>query len=110
MVYKKLNEALKKELLKKVDEMEVNVEGLDSYHFEKNPYGVETQLIGTSGEGQWDENEEWQEQIKKMKKYLEADGAGEYLTLADDDWDNQDENDCTTLTNECINYLSTLEN
>ena len=53
---------------------------------------------------------EWQEQIKKMKKYLEADGAGEYLTLADEDWDNQDDNDCTTLTNECINYLSTLEN
>lgn len=110
MAYKKLNEALKKELLKKVDEMEINVEELSSYHWESNPYGVEPQLIGTSGEGQWDENEEWQEQIKKMKKYLEADGAGEYLTLADDDWDNQDENDCTTLTNECINYLSTLEN
>lgn len=110
MAYKKLNEALKKELLKKVDEIEINIEELNSYHFEKNPYGVETQLIGTSGEGQWDENEEWQEQIKKMKKYLEADGAGEYLTLADDDWDNQDENDCTTLTSECINYLSTLEN
>lgn len=110
MAYKKLNEALKKELLKKVDEMEINVEELSSYHWESNPYDVETQLIGTSGEGQWDENEEWQEQIKKMKKYLEADGAGEYLTLADDDWDNQDENDCNTLTNECINYLSTLEN
>ena len=110
MAYKKLNEALKKELLKKVDEMEVNVEGLDSYHWESNPYGVESQLIGTSGEGQWDENEEWQSKISKMKKYLEADGAGEYLTLADEDWDNQDDNDCTTLTNECINYLSTLEN
>ena len=68
MAYKKLNEALKKELLKKVDEIEINIEELNSYHFEKNPYGVETQLIGTSGEGQWDENEEWQEQIKKMKK------------------------------------------
>ena len=56
MAYKKLNEALKKELLKKVDEMEINVEELKSYHFEKNPYCVEPQLIGTSGEGQWDEN------------------------------------------------------
>lgn len=36
MAYKKLNEALKKELLKKVDEMEVNVEGLDSYHLKKS--------------------------------------------------------------------------
>ena len=110
MAYKKLNEALKKELLKKVDEMEINVEELSSYHFEKNPHCVEPQLIGTSGEAQWDENEEWQAKIKKAKKCLEADGAGEYLTLADEDWDNQDDNDCTTLTNECINYLSTLEN
>ena len=67
MAYKKLNEALKKELLKKVDEMEINVEELSSYHWESNPYGVESQLIGTSGEGQWDENEEWQSKISKMK-------------------------------------------
>lgn len=110
MAYTKLNEKLKKELLKKVDEMEINVEELDSYHVDRNPYCVEPQLVGTSGEAQWNENEEWQEQIKKMKKFIEADGAGEYLPLADEDWDNQDENDCTTLTNECINYLSTLEN
>ena len=110
MTYTKLNESLKKELIKKVDEIEINVDELDSYHWERNPYNVEPQLVGTSGESQWDENEEWQEQIKKMKKYLEADGAGEYLTLADEDWDNQDDNDCTTLTNECINYLTTLEN
>lgn len=110
MTYTKLNESLKKELIKKVDEIEINVDELDSYHLERNPYNVEPQLVGTSGEYQWDENEEWQAQIKKMKKYLEADGAGEYLTLADEDWDNQDDNDCTTLTNECINYLTTLEN
>ena len=110
MTYTKLNEALKKELIKKVDEIEINVDELDSYNWDSNPYEVEHQLVGTSGCGVWDENEEWQEQIKKMKKYLEADGAGEYLTLADEDWDNQDDNDCTTLTNECINYLTTLEN
>lgn len=110
MTYKKLNEALKKELLKKVDEMKINLEELKSYHFEKNPYCVEPQLIGTSGEGQWDENEEWQAKIKKAKKYLSEEPAYELLNLADEDWDNQDDNDCSTLTNECINYLSTLEN
>ena len=110
MTYKKLNETLKKELLKKVEEMEIDVDQLDSYHIDRNPYCVEPQLIGTSSCGVWDENEEWQAQIKKMKNYIETDGAGEYLTLADEDWDNYDNNDCTTLTNECINYLTTLEN
>lgn len=110
MTYKKLTETLKKELLKKVEEVEVDVSQLNSYHIDHNPYGVEQQLIGTSSSGVWDENEEWQEQIKKMKNYIEADGAGEYLTLSEEDWDNHDENDCTTLTNECINYLTTLEN
>lgn len=108
MTYKKLNEALKKELLKKVDEMEVNVEELPSYHREYNPYGVPAEYA--RWESDWDENEEWQEQIKKAKKYLSENQAYELLTLADEDWDNQDDNDCTTLTNECINYLSTLEN
>lgn len=110
MAYKKLNEALKKELLKKVDEMEINVEELSSYHFEKNPYCVEPQLIGTSGEAQWDENEEWQAKIQKAKKYLSEEPAYELLTLADEDYDDDNQEDCTTLTNECINYLSTLEN
>lgn len=110
MAYKKLNEALKKELLKKVDEMEINVEELSSYHWESNPYGVESQLIGTSGEGQWDENEEWQAKIQKAKKYLSEEPAYELLTLADEDYDDDDQEDCTTLTNECINYLTTLEN
>lgn len=110
MAYKKLNEALKKELLKKVDEMEINVEELSSYHWESNPYGVESQLIGTSGEGQWDENEEWQAKIQKAKKYLSEEPAYELFTLADEDYDDDDQEDCTTLTNECINYLTTLEN
>lgn len=90
--------------------MEINVEELSSYHWESNPYGVESQLIGTSGEGQWDENEEWQAKIQKAKKYLSEEPAYELLTLADEDYDDDDQEDCTTLTNECINYLSTLEN
>lgn len=109
MTYKKLNDALKKELLKFVENIEIDVTQLESYHWDRNPYCVESQLIGTSGCGVWNENEEWQEQVKKAKTYLEADGAGEYLKLANEDWDNKDDYDCSTLTNECINYLSTLE-
>lgn len=110
MSYKKLNEKLKKELLKKIEQIEIDVSELDSYHWDSNPYCVEPQLAGGSGCGMWNENEEWQAQIQKIKTYIAEDGAGEYLKLSSEDWDNEDDGDCTTLTNECLNYLSTLEN
>lgn len=110
MTYNKLNDRLKKELLKFIEGIEIDVQQLRSYHIDRNPYCVEPHLVSGSSQSVWDENEEWQEQVKKAKEFIAVDGAGEYLTLADEDWDNQDEKDCTTLTNECINYLSTLEN
>lgn len=110
MTYKKLNDALKKELLKFVENIEIDVTQLESYHWDRNPYCVESQLIGTSGCGVWNENEEWQAKIQKAKKYLSKEPAYELLTLADEDYDDDDQEDCTTLNNECINYLSTLEN
>ena len=110
MSYKKLNERLKKELLKKIEQIDIDVQGLESYHIVRNPYCVESQLVGTSDCFEYDENEEWQAQIQKMKTYIEEDGAGEYLKLSSEDWDNENDGDCTTLTNECINFLYTLEN
>lgn len=107
MTYKKLNEAHKKELLKFVDRMEVDIEELDSYHWDSNPYCVEPQLASGSGCSTWDENEEWQAQVTQAKEWIAADGANSYLTLADEDYDEDGE--CETLTQECINYLSTLE-
>lgn len=107
MTYKKLNESLKKELLKFVDRMEVDVEELDSYHWDSNPYCVEPQLAGGSGCGVWDENEEWKAKVSKAKDWIATDSAKYYLTLADEDYDEDGE--CETLTQECVNYLSTLE-
>ena len=107
MTYKKLNEAFKNELLKMVEEMEVDVTQLDSYHWDSNPYCVEPQLAAGSGCSVWEENEEWQAQIQKAKKVLEADGANYYLTMSDEDYDA--DGGCFELTQECINYLSTLE-
>lgn len=110
MYYQKLNESLKKQLMKKTEDLEIDVSELDSYHWDSNPYCVEPQLASGSGCGDWDENEEWRAKIQKMKKNIEEDGVYEYLDLADEDWDNQYENDCSTLDNECIYFLSTLEN
>lgn len=107
MTYNKLNDKLKKELLSWVENMEIDVQELDSYHWEKNPYCVEPQLAAGSGCGMWDENEEWQAQIRQAKEWIASDGANCYLTLADEDYD--EDGDCVEITNECINYLSTLE-
>lgn len=45
--------------------MEVNVEELESYHREYNPFGVPAEYA--TWEYDWDENEEWQAKIKKQK-------------------------------------------
>ena len=107
MTYNKLNDRLKKELLKLVDRMDVDVSQLDSYHIDRNPYCVEPQLAGGSAQPVWNKNEEWQAQIRQAKEWIKSDMANSYLTLADEDYD--EDGDCVEITNECINYLSTLE-
>ena len=109
MPYKKLNERLKKDLLDFVEKIEIDVSQLESYHYDSNPYCVDDELIGTSGCGVWSESEEWQEQISAAKKKIKENGACEYLKMSADDWDNEDNLDDTTLTNECLTYLETLE-
>lgn len=108
MMYNKLNARLKNELLSIAEDIDIDVEELDSYYWDSNPYCVEEELTGSSGCGVWDDAEERQAQITKLIEWLESDGAGEYLTLSPDDWDSEDDNDCTTLTNECITYLSSF--
>lgn len=101
-----LNETIKKELLKKVDKIEIDVTSLDSYEWDKNPYCVESALIGTSGCATWDKYEEWEEQIKTMVEYLQADSLNEYVTLSDAEQEI-DEKDLS-LTNQAINWLNSL--
>ena len=78
-----LNDTIKKELLKKAEDIEVDVSQLDSYHRVKNIYGVEPQLAVDGYD--WDEDEEYKAQLLKLADYVEADGLYEYATLADDE-------------------------
>lgn len=101
-----LIEKIKKELIKKIDEIEIDVTQLYSYVWERNPYRVEEQLIGTSGSGDWDEEEEWKEKVKKFIEWLEKDGLVEYCDL--DDREIELDQETGELTCEAIRWLNTL--
>ena len=107
---KKFNERLKKELDNYLEKLEVDVSELDSYHYVRNPYCVEEQLIGSSSGYEWDEDEEYNAKVEKLIEYIEADGIKYYLTLQSEDWDNEDEEDATTLSTEVKSYLESLQN
>lgn len=78
-----LNETIKKALLKSAREIYIDVSQLDSYVFVKNIYGLEPHLAIDGYD--WDENEEWKEQIKKLADLVEKDGLCEYAPLSDDE-------------------------
>lgn len=101
-----LIERVKNELLKEVNETEIDVTQLESYVWERNPYGVEEQLIGTSGSGDWNEEEEWQEKVRKLISRLEKDGLVEYSNL--DDREIELDQETGELTREAIRWLNTL--
>lgn len=101
-----LNEKIKKELLKKAEKIQINVDELDSYVWDRNPYGVEEQLATFSACGDWNENEEWHEQIKTLIRWLSADGLNEYATLSDEEQELDEKT--RELTHEAINWLNTL--
>ena len=97
-----LNEKIKKELLNKIEEIEIDVYQLDSYHWDNNPYDVEPALAWGSAGGVWDEEEEWKEQLKTLAEWVKSDGLCEHATLADDeDLDGQ-------MSLEAYNWLMNL--
>lgn len=62
-----------------VDDIVVEVDELDSYHRNSNPYGVEAQYA--RGESDWDEEEERQAKIRKSLEYLKTDKIYDYFTM-----------------------------
>lgn len=99
-----LQKALDKEIEKAMQR--INISELPGAYYNSNPYDVEPQLVGTSGE--WaleDENELWKAGCDLMIKWIEADGATAYL------WDYltpEQQNDGEfeeALTKEAIDYI-----
>ena len=86
-----LNERIKKELLEEAEKTEIDVTQLDSYHHDRNPYGVEDQLIGTSSCFEWSEREEWQAKVKKLAEDVKNSGVIGYCNLSDEEEAIEDE-------------------
>jgi hypothetical protein len=78
-----LRENIKKELLDAAEAIEIDIESLDSCRWVNNIYGVEPQYA--VGGYDWDEDEEWNAKLVKLAHWVEADGLGEYVRLADDE-------------------------
>lgn len=97
-----LTEIIKKELLKRAEDMEVNVYELDSCRYINNIYGVEPHLA--TGGYDWDENEEYKAKLMKLADCVEADGLYEYTDLADDEDMNGE------MTLEAVNWLRNVGN
>lgn len=57
-------------IYQEIESTEIEPSNLESYHYEANPYGVETELIGNSAGHYWDEYEEWDAKKNKFKEKL----------------------------------------
>ena len=97
--------ALLDNLIRRATE-EVDVSELSSAYYDDNPFDVEPQLKGGSGEWQYDEDELWDEGCRIAIDWLESDGAAQYLwdTLTPEQQDNEEFNNA--LTKEAIEYVN----
>lgn len=78
-----LTEDLKERLLDIVNTTEIDVEDLESYEYDTNPYGLEYPLsIGSGGE-YWDDNEEMCAKFDRVISDVEDEGIGEYIDVED---------------------------
>ena len=71
------------ELVKFVKNMTIDETKLESYHWDSNPYGVESHLIGSSPCYVWDEDEEWKEKKNKAIELLQDDGVEDYFDFSE---------------------------
>jgi len=76
-------EEIKQEIADYAQEIEIDVDDLETAQWDENPYAVEPELVGSSGEYHWDENEKWARQCSKMIENINLDGLDEYANLID---------------------------
>lgn len=94
-----LTEDLKERLLDIVNTTEIDVEDLESYSYDANPYGLEYPMSIGSGRGCWDTNEEMCAKFDRVISNVEDEGIGEYIDV-EDDLDEFGE-----LTEEAVEFL-----
>lgn len=79
-----LSQVQKWEIKDFVFSIDVDVEELESYEYDNNPYGLEYPLSCGSGCGTWDEDEELEAQKERAIELITQDGIWEYLGVGVD--------------------------
>ena len=90
---------MKTKILEFVDSIEIDVEELDSFTYDRNPYGLEYPLSMGSGEADWDEDEEMCAKFDRAISDVEDEGIGEYINVEDG------LNEFGELTEEAVEFL-----
>lgn len=91
-----------------VDGIEINVEELESAYYDRNPYGVEEELVGSSGCWEYDEDEYYEAQCDKAIEYITNDCASAYFDIADDEMDKFEANGAN-IDEEFIRVIKALK-
>ena len=97
-----LTEEMKTKILEVVDSKEIDVEELDSFTYDRNPYELEYPLSMGSGEADWDEDEEMRAKFDRVISDVEDEGIGEYIDVEDDLGDLDEFGE---LTEEAVGFL-----
>lgn len=94
-----LTDDIKEKLINLVNSTEIDVEDLESFSYDGNPYGLEYPLSRGSGEADWDENEEMCAKFDRVIDDIYDEGISEYIDI-DPDLDEYGD-----LTEDAVNYL-----
>lgn len=79
-----LSQVQKWEIKDFVFSIDVDVEDLESFDYDDNPYGLEYPLSRGSGCGSWDEDEELEFQKARAIELITQDGMWEYIPVGVD--------------------------
>lgn len=72
-----------------VHSQDIDETELKSYHYDRNPYGVEPHLIGCSGCWVFDEEEYYEAQKEEAIEKITEDGACQWLAVGEDAKDEE---------------------
>lgn len=101
-----LSQVQKWEIKDFVFSIDVDVEDLESYDYDDNPYGLEYPLSHGSGCGSWDEDEELEAQKIRAIELLTQDGMWEYISVGVD-WET-DEDEYEKVYQEVVEFIRAI--
>lgn len=79
-----LSQEQKEKIRKFVFSVKIDVEDLESYEYDDNPYGLEYPLSRGSGCCSWDEDEELEAKKERAIELITKDGIWEHISLGVD--------------------------